>query len=208
MEPERSDQQEILFEEYQKKFWHRSKFWLGIVLCVLFIVFVLVFKRTIVDTSMTADELKSSIELFDISSQWVVKEKITVPGFQGVILVPEVSFRIRNIGTRKLSYVFLLGVFRFLDNGKTIGEGYQMTLRRPLPPGRESDGINLRCGFGYRASSAEAFEKNRKDWMNAFTEVFVKSKNSKLVLIKTFYISRRISGEDIEVKTSPLPAKP
>ena len=208
MEAERNEQREILFEEYRKKFWQRSKFWLGIVLCGIFIVFALVFKRTIVDTSMTAEELKSSLDLFDISSRWVVKEKIVEPGFQGVILVPEVSFRIRNAGTRQLSYVFLLGVFRFLDNGRTIGEGYRMTLHKPLPPGRESDSINLRCGFGYRASSAEAFERNRKDWRNAFTEVFAKSKNSKLVLIKTFYISRLISGQEIEVKTAPLPAKP
>lgn len=208
MEPEHNGQREILFEEYQKRFWQRSKFWLGVVLCALFIVFALVFKRTIVDTSMTAEELKSAIELFDISSQWVVKEKIVEPGFQGVILVPEVSFRIRNSGNRELSYVFLLGVFRFMDNGRTIGEGYRMTLRRPLPPGRESGRIDLRCGFGYRASSAVAFEKNRKDWRNVFTEVFAKSKNSKLVLIKTFYISRLISGQDIEVKTAPLPEKP
>lgn len=208
MEAERNGQREILFEEYQKKFWQRSKFWLGISLVVVLALFVLVFKRTIIDTSMTADKLKSSIELVDISSQWLVKEKIVEPDFKGVILVPEVSFRIRNVGSRKLSFVFLLGVFRFLDNGRTIGEGYQMALRQPLRPGGESGIVNLRCGFGYRASSAEAFEKNRKDWRNAFTEVFAKSKNSKLVLIKTFYISRIISGQDIEVKTAPLPKKP
>lgn len=208
MESESNGEREILFEEYQKNFWQRSKFWLGISLTVIFALFALVFKLTIVDTSMTADKLKSSLELFDISSQWVVKERIVEPDFKGVILVPEISFRIRNVGSRKLSFVFLLGVFRFLDNGRSIGEGYQMTLREPLPPGSESGIVNLRCGFGYRASSAEAFEKNRKDWRNASTEVFAQSKNSKLALIKTFYISRIIAGEDIEVKTVPLPKRP
>ena len=140
------------------------------------------------------------MEFFDISSQWKVNEKVNDEDFQGIILVPEVSFRLRNVAKKDLSYVFLLGVFRFMDNGKVIGEGYRMALRRPLPPGGESERITLNAGFGYRATSAAAFEKYKQDWRNSFCEVFAKSHNSGFVLLKTFYISRRIAGQDVEVK--------
>jgi hypothetical protein len=113
-----------------------------------------------------------------------------------------VSFRIRNVGKKDLSYVFLLGVFRFMDNGKFIGEGYRMALRRSLPPAGVSAMITLKSGFGYRASSAAAFEKYKKEWRNSFCELFAKSHNSGLVSVKTFYISHKIAGQEIEIKVN------
>jgi hypothetical protein len=87
-----------------------------------------------------------------------------------------------------------------MDTGRVIGEGYRMALRQPLPPGGTSERITLNAGFGYRATSAEAFEKNRQNWRNSFCEVFAKSHNSGFTPIKTFYISRRIEGLDVEVE--------
>ena len=94
----------------------------------------------------------------------------------------------------------MLGVFRFMDNGKYIGEGFRMALRRPLPPAGESERITLKAGFGYRASSAEAFEKYKENWRNSLCELFVKSHNSGLVSAKIFYISRKIAGQGIEIE--------
>ncbi len=196
--PSGDDASEILFEEYQRRF--TSKFWLGLAGLLILVCVIFVFKWAVLDPSMTDVVLKSSIGLFDIDSQWVVKDRVDTPDFKGVILVPEVSFRIRNVGRRDLHYVQLLGVFRFLDNGRTIGEGYQMILRRRLDPGQESKTVVLRCGFGYRASSDDAFERNRQNWRNAFVEVYAQSQNSKLAYLKTFYVSRRIAGHDVEVK--------
>jgi hypothetical protein len=189
-----------ILEEYRKPFWQNSKFWLAVVSLAILAVFVLVYKKTVMNTAMTPAELKAAVELFDISSQWKVNEKVNDEDFQGIVLVPEVSFRVRNVSEKDLSYVFLLGVFRFMDSGKVIGEGYRMTLRRALPPGGESERITLNAGFGYRASSAAAFEKYKQDWRNSFCEVFAKSHNSGLTMLKTFYISRRIEGQDVEVE--------
>jgi hypothetical protein len=191
---------EEILQEYQKRFWQNSKFWLGVASLLILAVFALVYKTTVMNTAMSPAELKAAVELFDISSQWTVNEKVNEEDFQGIILVPEVSFRIRNISKKDLSYVFLLGVFRFMDSGKVIGEGYRMVLRRALPPGGESARITLNAGFGYRASSPAAFEKYKKDWRNSFCEVFAKSHNSGFTPLKTFYISRKISGQDIEVE--------
>jgi len=189
-----------ILQEYTKKFWQNSKFWLGVASLLILAVFALVYKSTVMNTAMSPAELKAAVELFDISSQWTVNEKVNEEDFQGIILVPEVSFRVRNVSKKDLSYVFLLGVFRFMDSGKVIGEGYRMALRQALPPGGESGRITLNAGFGYRATSAAAFEKYKQDWRNASCEVFAKSHNSGFTPLKTFYISRRISGLDIEVK--------
>ena len=197
--PDAAPQGEEILDEYQKRFWQNSKFWLGVAALLIFAVFAVVYKKAVVDTAMSPAELKAALELFDISSQWKVNEKVNEDDFRGIVLVPEVSFRIRNVSRKDLSYVFLLGVFRFMDSGKVIGECYRMTLRRPLPPGGESGRVTLSAGFGYRASSAAAFEKYKQDWRNSFCEVFAKSHNSGLTPLKTFYISRKISGQDIEV---------
>ena len=197
--PEVQQNQEIL-QEYYQSFWRTSKFWLGVVLLFTFLIFVFIYKKTVLDTTMKPGQLKAALEFFEISSQWVVNEQINEDDFSGIILVPEVSFRIRNIGKKDLSYVFLLGVFRFMDNGKFIGEGYQMVLRRALPPNGESAKITLKAGFGYRASSTAAFEKYKKEWRNSFCELFVKSHNSGLTAVKTFYISRKIAGQDVEIE--------
>lgn len=189
-----------VFQEYYQSFWHNSKFWLGVVLIFILLLFAFVYKKTVLDTTVTPQQLKASLEFFDISSQWVVNEQVNDEDFRGIILVPELSFRIRNIGKKELSYVFLLGVFRFMDNGKFIGEGYQMALRRPLPPGGESAMITLKAGFGYRATSAEAFEKYKENWRNSLCDLFVKSHNSGLTGVKTFYVSRKIAGQDIQIK--------
>lgn len=197
---DRDRKNDEILKEYTQSFWHNSKFWLGLVVFFFVLLFALIYKKTVVDTTLNPKQLKATLEFFDISSQWVVNERVSDEDFQGIILVPEVSFRVRNLGRKALSYVFLLAVFRFMDSGKYIGEGYQMTLRRPLPPGGESDRITLKAGFGYRATSAAAFEKYKENWRNSFCEVFAKSHNSGLTWVKTFYVSRKIAGQDIEIK--------
>lgn len=191
---------EEILQEYTKTYWQNSKFWLWAVLLLIIAGFALVYKKSVINTSITPAELRAAVEIFDISSQWKVNEKVNDEDFQGVILVPELSFRLRNVSKRNLSYVFLLGVFRFMDTGKVIGEGYRMALRQPLPPGGVSERVTLNAGFGYRATSAAAFEKYKQDWRNSLCEVFAKSHNSGFVMLKTFYISRRIEGLDVEVK--------
>lgn len=193
-------QGEEILEEYRRPFWQNSKFWLWAVLLLVMAVFALVYKKTVMNTAMTQGELRASLEFFDIASQWKVTAQVNDEDFQGIILAPEVSFRLRNVSQKDLSYVFLLGVFRFMDTGKVIGEGYRMALRQPLPPGASSERITLNAGFGYRATSATAFEKNRENWRNASCEIYAKSHNSGFTRIKTFYISRRIEGMDVEVE--------
>lgn len=191
-----------ILKEYIKPRKFNTKFWLSLIILVVLVVMVFIFKSGIIDQSIDVEELKSSIQTFAISSQWIVKERIKDDDFEGIILVPQISFRIRNTGRSDLKYVFFLGVFRFLDTGKTIGEGFKMVCQKPLEPDQPSREIVLISQFGYRASSESAFRKNPQDWRNTFVEIYVKSRNSKLVFLKSFYISKKIKGMSIDVKIS------
>ena len=185
--------------EYDRKRLFRDNSWIFFSLITLFAILFLLFKNEIIEAPLSPEELKSSLEIINISSQWVVKKEVKDNDFEGIILVPEINFQVRNVGEKDLKYVFFLGVFRFLDSGKTIGEGFKMDLKEGLPPGGVSREITLTSGLGYRASSKEAFEKNPKDWQSAFVEIFIKRRNSKLTFFKSFYISRRIEGMNINV---------
>ena len=190
----------MVLDEYTRPRRWGSRLLRWLIILILVAAAALLVKNDLVDRSIAVDDLKASVEIFNISSQWVVRNRVEEEDFKGVVLVPEISFQVRNVGEETLSFVFFLGVFRFLDNGKTIGEGYEMTLEDPLVPGDESDKINLRSGFGYRATSEEAFERNQREWRSSFVEVFIRSKSSKLIFFKSYFISRKIEGMDVDVK--------
>jgi len=75
-----------------------------------------------------------------------------------------------------------------------------MALRDGLEPGGESGRIVLTCGFGYRATSKEAFSRNKERWENASAEIFVRGGSSEMVLLNTYYVIRKIEGMEKEIK--------
>ncbi|MCK4836787.1 MAG: hypothetical protein KAT17_09115 [Candidatus Aminicenantes bacterium] len=189
-----------ILNEYTKPGTFQNNSWIFFSLIILFIILFFLFKNEIIEKPLSSEELKSSLEIFNISSHWVVKKEIKDDDFEGIILVPEIHFQVRNVGNSDLKYVFFLGVFRFLDSGKTIGEGFKMGLKKALPPGQISHKIKLTSGLGYRASSKDAFEKHQKDWQSSFVEVFIKRRSSQLTFFKSYYISRKIEGMNIKVR--------
>lgn len=200
-EEEKNEIEPSPLEEYLRPKRFGGKFWIGLSVIVAIVVSALVLKFSVVDKSFVPEELKSSVQIFDISSQWVVKERVKDEDFEGVILVPEISFRLRHTGKRALDYVFILGVFRLIDAPRALGEGFLMVFtKKPLLPGQESEKIVLRSDFGYRASSEQAFEKNSRNWRSAVAEIYARSHSSGLVFLKSFYINRKIAGVDPEIK--------
>jgi hypothetical protein len=83
-----------------------------------------------------------------------------------------------------------------------------MAFKKPLKPGQESERIVLTSKFGYRASSKEAFYKNSKDWQNAVVQVFVRSGAANLILVKTYYVSRKIEGLELDITITPTAQPP
>jgi hypothetical protein len=196
---------EDILEEYLKPKRFQPRFWIWVGLIIFTVFLLVIYKTSVLDTAISGDELKAGLELFNLDSQWVVKEKIDSKEFKGIILVPQLSFQIRNVGNVDLHDVYFLGVFRLLDQVKILGEGFEMTLKTPLPPGKVSDRIVLTCQFGYKASSKQAFKQNSKEWQSAMVETYAKTGASGLTPLKTFYISRKIEGLDTDIILTDMP---
>jgi hypothetical protein len=196
-----NEDEEVLFDKYINRRPFGSKFWLYLTLIICFIGFAILFKFYVVDKIIPPEELKASLEVFDITSQWVVKEKIKEKDFEGIVLVPQITFRFRNIGDKPLKNIFVLGVFWLQNRAKALGETSEMVFKEPLEPGKDSDPVVLTSNFGYRAKSKNFFITS-KDWKEASVKIFVKSSTSHYIFYNVYYILRKIEGldRDIEVK--------
>jgi hypothetical protein len=203
----KNNDKETILDEYLVPKRLQPKFWLWVFLSIVFVLLVFIYKITVLDPTIDPEKLKASMEVFNIGSQWVVSEKVDTPDFKGIVLVPQISFQIRNTGKVHLHYVYFLGVFRLLNNPKPLGEGYQMALKKKLEPGKESERIVLTSMFGYRASSRQAFSKNARDWQSSMVQIFVKSGASRLFFFKSFYIMRKIEGMEIDIKITDKPVE-
>ncbi|NIM12059.1 MAG: hypothetical protein GTO45_08065 [Candidatus Aminicenantes bacterium] len=195
----REQEQEDILEEYLKPKRLQIKFWRWVILAIVFVILVIVYKTWVIDPTLPPEELVASMEIFNIESQWIKSEELDTPDFKGIVLVPQISFQVRNIGKAELYYVYFLGVFRLLDRPKALGEGTFVAFKKPLKPGEESERITLNSKFGYRGSSKQAFKKYYKEWRSAMVQIYVSSGTSRLSFLKSFYISRRIEGLDVDI---------
>ncbi len=201
MSEEEKDQIDSSFLDeylYPKRFG--PKFWVKTIFLIILVFSAYFVKTNVLDRRLEPEELKKSIEIFDISSHWVITKKINEPDYKGIVLVPEISFRVRNKGTGDLQNVLLLGVFRLLNASRPLGESYKMLFNDPFSPGSETEKLVFQSAFGYRATSEEAFSKNSRNWRSSQVEIYVKSRNSGMVYLTTFYINRKIEGADLDIK--------
>ncbi|MEW6456455.1 MAG: hypothetical protein AB1410_07075 [Acidobacteriota bacterium] len=139
--------------------------------------------------TMKPEELKNSIMIFDIDTMWI--EKYTRPW--ETVLVPVISFRVKNIGDEPLRFVYFNGVFKFKDEEQSLGDAYLLTMRKPLYPNQVSDRITLKSNYGYKASSKAAFINNPR-WKEMEVKIFTQSKSSGFVYLGTWNISKKIEG--------------
>ncbi|MCK5222272.1 MAG: hypothetical protein KAR14_11880 [Candidatus Aminicenantes bacterium] len=191
-----------LFEEIVNPPWKRARFWITTIFLILLTTYLIYFKFILVNRSLTAEELKSSVEFFNISSQWIEKGKVEDADFKGIIMVPQISFQVRNNGEKVLKNIYILGVFRKLYISKAMGEGFKITMKKGVPPGKSSNKIIIDSAFGYRATSKTNFKNNSEVWGKSLVEVYIKSSRSRLFFIKSFYIRQIIEGmaKDVLVK--------
>ncbi len=190
------------FKEFTEPSWKRNRFRITLILSILFVAYLVYFKINNIDKGLTREELKSSVEFFDISSQWIEKEKIEDEDFKGIVMVPQISFRIRNSGEKLLKNIYILGVFRKLFIGKSMGEGFKIVLKKGAKKGESSEKIIITSSFGYRATSKESFMKGSVEWGKTLVEIYIKSSRSKLFFVKSFYIRQIVEGmaKDVLIK--------
>ena len=191
-------------DDYTRPFWRKSRFWLWVILLTLFAGLAWAFRFLEWEQEMTGAQLQTAVEVLPVSSAWVPLEPTGGGAEREIIVVPRYVFRIHNRGNRPLQHLFFLGVFRFLDTGRNIGEGYRMVLEKPLNPGETSQDIELTSALGYRAKSLQAFRENAANWRPAFVELFLR-RRSQFLSLRSAHISHRILGTDVEIRVGTPP---
>ena len=150
--------------------------------------------------TMSSDELKGSIEVLDYTSTWV--SKYYQPWPPRLILVPQISFRIKNIGTKPLNYVNFNAVYQFKGDPENFGDAFRASIRgKAIPPGGTSDLIVLKSNLGVEGKNLAGIRDN-PEWKQAVVRLFAISKGSTPVLLGVYDVSR-----DIDFK-EPEPVEP
>jgi hypothetical protein len=140
--------------------------------------------------SVPPDELKASIEITDVGTKWV--SKLYQPWPPRLILVPVVSFRVKNIGTKPLVYVNFNAIFKFKGDPENLGDNFLAAIRgKAVDPGETSEVITLKSNFGVEGKTLASFKDNVQ-WKPTEVKIFARSKGSQFVLLGEWDISRTI----------------
>ena len=146
--------------------------------------------------TMSSEELKSSIEVLDYSSAWV--SKFYQPWPERLILVPQITFRIRNVGAKPLSYVNFNAVFNFKGDPENFGDAFLAAIRgKAVPPGETSPVVTLKSNLGVDGKNLAGIRDN-PEWKQAEVRLFAISKGSSPVLLGVYDVSRDIAFEEPE----------
>lgn len=146
--------------------------------------------------TMSSDELKSSIEVLDYTSAWV--SKYYQPWPERLILVPQISFRIKNVGPKPLRYVNFNAVFNFKGDPENFGDAFLAAVRgKAVPPGGTSDVITLKSNLGVDGKNLAGIRDN-PEWKTAEVRLFAISRGSTPVLLGAYDVSRDIAFQEPE----------
>lgn len=146
--------------------------------------------------TVSSDELKSSIEVVEYASSWV--SKYYQPWPQRLILVPQISFRIKNVGAKPLTYVNFNAVYNFKGDPENFGDAFMAAIRgKAVPPGGMSDPIVLKSNLGVDGKNLAGIRDNPQ-WKQAQVRLFAISKGSTPVLLGVFDVSRDIDFKEPE----------
>jgi len=146
--------------------------------------------------TMSAEELKASIEIVDVQTKWVLKYYQPWP--PKLILVPAISFRVKNVTEKSLRYINFIANFRFKDDYENLGDCYLAAIRKePVRPGELSKVITLKSNYGVEGKSLNTFKDNPA-WKITVVNLFAQSKGSQPVKLGQWEISRKIDFKEPE----------
>jgi len=146
--------------------------------------------------TMTHEELEGSFELLDIETKWV--EKTYQPWPPKLVLVPAISFKIKNVSDAPLKYVYLNANFKFRDDVANLGDGFIEAIRgEPLMPGETSEPILLKSTHGIDGQNLEHF-KSSSFFLSKVVDVkmFAKSQGSQYIPVGEWEISKNIDFKE------------
>jgi len=153
----------------------------------------------------TEKELKAALQVVDMETRWVSKEYRAWP--PKLVLVPAISFRIKNTSTKPLTYINFNAIFKFKADEENLGDNFLSGIgSKPLTPGELSPVIHMRSNFGVEGKSLASF-KNNPMWKVVVVRLFTQSRGSEPVLLGTYTCSRKIDFQEPAPETPPPPKK-
>ena len=176
----------------------------GFVLIVVAAAVVIVFglQKLGVMSSMTAEDLDEAIEIVEVKTSWV--DKYYQPWPPRLILVPTISFRVKNKTDKPLRYINFNANFRFQDDFENLGDAFLAAIRRdPIPPAGISDTIFLKCNYGVEGKTLASFENN-PHWKVVIVKLFAQSSGSQFLPLGEWQVSKNIDFKEPE----PVGVKP
>jgi hypothetical protein len=165
---------------------------------VLGIIVVAVAHFTGLWKTMSHEELEGTFELLDVETKWV--EKTYQPWPPKLILVPAISFKIKNVSDIPLKYVYVNANFKFRDDVAILGDGFIEAIRgEPLMPGETSELILLKSTHGIDGQNLEHF-KNSPFFQSKVVDVkvFAKSQGSQYIPVGEWEVSKNIDFKEPE----------
>lgn len=170
-------------------------------LVVIFLVYFVLQKLDLFQT-LSQEELQASFELVDLDTKWVAKEYQPWP--PKLILVPAISFKVKNVTEKPLRYINFNANFRFKDDWENLGDNFLAAIRgEAIPPGEISEEILLKSNYGVEGQRVSSFESNPM-WKPVVCKLFASSKGSQFITLGEYEISRKIDfKEDENVGVKP-----
>ncbi len=160
------------------------------VVIILAVILVFVLQKAGLWKTITAEDLESSIEILDVDTFWT--DKYYQPWPPRLILVPAISFRVKNTTDTPLKYINFNANFRFMGDFENLGDSFLAAIRNdPIPPGEKSDVITLKSNYGVEGKSLATFKDN-PHWKTVVVRLFAQSKGSQFLPLGEYEISRRI----------------
>ncbi len=146
--------------------------------------------------SITPEELKNSVEIVDVETKWVAK--LYQPWPPKLILVPAISFRVKNVSDKPLNYINFNAIFKFKDEQENLGDNFLAAIRKePVKPGETSPVITLKSNFGVEGKTLASFKDNPQ-WKPVVCRLFIQSKGSPHILLGEYDVSRTIDFKEPE----------
>jgi hypothetical protein len=165
-------------------------------LIVLFILVLAVAHFTGLLKTMSREDLEGTFELVDIETKWV--EKSYQPWPPKLILVPAISFKIKNVSEGPLKYLYVNANFKFRDDVAILGDGFIEAIRsEPLMPGETTDNILLKSTHGLDGQNLEHF-KSSPFFQSKIVDVklFIKSQGSQYIPVGEWEVSKNIDFKE------------
>ncbi|MBP1767569.1 MAG: hypothetical protein H6P98_1684 [Candidatus Aminicenantes bacterium] len=144
--------------------------------------------------SVPSEELKQSIQIVDLDTKWV--SKYYQPWPQRLILVPMISFRVKNVGPNPLKHVNFNAIFKFKGDTENLGDHFVAGIRsEALNPGETSGVIEMKSNFGVEGRTVATFKDNAL-WKPAEVKLFARSRGSDYVVVGEWDVSRTIDFKE------------